>query len=361
MNYLKYGIEEIEYLKSKDKILGEAIDKIGMIKRPGEEDIFASVIHHIIGQQISTAAQKTIGLRLIDLVHEITPVSMNKISLDQLQGIGISYRKAGYIKNFIRVVNSGELNIDQLWKMTDNQVIEKLSSLKGIGIWTAEMILLFTMRRPDILSFGDLGIIRGMRKLYHMEKITKSDFEQFREIYSPYGSVASLYLWAVSGNAIPELTDPEVKPIKFGVFQSSIGFVKIEEENQKIIRLTILDTKPINMGKPSRIITKAYKQLEEFLEGKRKKFDLPLNPSGTEFQKSVWKELSNIPYGETKSYKDIAIAIGNPNGCRAVGLANNKNPIPIIIPCHRVVGSNGKLVGYAYGLKLKEKLLNIEK
>lgn len=91
------------------------------------------------------------------------------------------------------------------------------------------------------------------------------------------------------------------------------------------------------------------------------KFDLPLDARGTEFQKKVWNELLRIPYGETKSYKDIAVAIGNEKACRAIGMANNKNPIPIIIPCHRVIGSNGKLVGYAGGLNVKEKLLNIEK
>jgi methylated-DNA-[protein]-cysteine S-methyltransferase len=102
------------------------------------------------------------------------------------------------------------------------------------------------------------------------------------------------------------------------------------------------------------------KQIIEFFNKERKDFDIKLNPQGTEFQKKVWKELTNIPAGELRSYKDIATAIGNPKASRAVGMANNKNPIPIIIPCHRVVGSNGKLVGYAYGLDIKQKLIDIE-
>ena len=110
----------------------------------------------------------------------------------------------------------------------------------------------------------------------------------------------------------------------------------------------------------SDLIKMAYIQLSEYIEGQRKQFGLPLDPKGTEFQRKVWKELTKIPYGETRSYKEVAIAIRNEKASRAIGMANNKNPIPIVIPCHRVVGSNKKLVGYAGGLDLKEKLLNLE-
>ena len=87
---------------------------------------------------------------------------------------------------------------------------------------------------------------------------------------------------------------------------------------------------------------------------------MPTAPSGTEFQQKVWKALKDIPYGKTKSYKDIAAAVGNEKACRAVGMANNRNPISIIIPCHRVIGKNGKLVGYGGGLEIKEYLLKLE-
>nr|WP_253201780.1 methylated-DNA--[protein]-cysteine S-methyltransferase [Clostridium sp. DSM 17811] len=109
------------------------------------------------------------------------------------------------------------------------------------------------------------------------------------------------------------------------------------------------------------LLKRANMQLQEYFCGKRKIFDLPLAPSGTEFQQKVWNSLLEIPYGKTKSYKDIAKNVGNIKAARAVGMANNKNPIFIIIPCHRVIGANGKLVGYAGGLSVKEKLLAIEK
>lgn len=108
------------------------------------------------------------------------------------------------------------------------------------------------------------------------------------------------------------------------------------------------------------LIKEAKHQLDEYLEGNRKSFDIPLSFAGTDFQKSVWNALMAIPYGETKCYSEIAEYIGNSKACRAVGLANNRNPISIIIPCHRVIGKNGKLVGYGGGLDIKEKLLKLE-
>lgn len=117
-----------------------------------------------------------------------------------------------------------------------------------------------------------------------------------------------------------------------------------------------------NIGEHVRtaIMDKAFLEIKEYLEGKRKTFDVPLAPKGTAFQQKVWNALRTIPYGETRSYSEIAEMIGNPKACRAVGMANNKNPIIIMIPCHRVVGKNGSLAGYACGLEKKEYLLNLE-
>ncbi len=109
------------------------------------------------------------------------------------------------------------------------------------------------------------------------------------------------------------------------------------------------------------VIKEAYRQLMEYLQGKRKVFDLPLRMEGTDFQVRVWKALLDIPYGETRSYKQIAEAVGNPKAVRAVGMANNRNPLLVVVPCHRVIGANGKLVGYAAGIEKKEFLLRLEK
>jgi methylated-DNA-[protein]-cysteine S-methyltransferase len=136
------------------------------------------------------------------------------------------------------------------------------------------------------------------------------------------------------------------------------------DDGNAITKLYYKDKGPIekeHVVKETELIRKAYNELLEYLEGKRKSFDVPLAPKGTEFQMKVWKALQEIPYGETRTYKEIAEKTGNPKACRAVGLSNNRNPISVFIPCHRVIGSSGNLVGYAGGLEVKEYLLNLEK
>lgn len=108
------------------------------------------------------------------------------------------------------------------------------------------------------------------------------------------------------------------------------------------------------------LLNTAVQQLEEYFAGSRKQFDVPLSMHGTAFQKRVWDCLLQIPYGETRSYGEIAAMVGNPKACRAVGMANNRNPVAIIVPCHRVIGADGSLTGYGGGLSIKEKLLKLE-
>ncbi len=143
-------------------------------------------------------------------------------------------------------------------------------------------------------------------------------------------------------------------------YNSIIGDIFISADENFLLSVQFVNHNFIE-NKENNIIRQTIKQFDEYFRGKRKKFELPLNPKGTEFQKKVWLQLMNIPYGKTATYKDIATLIGNTNASRAVGNANNKNPIAIIIPCHRVIGSNNKLTGYAGGLDKKEKLLNLEK
>ncbi|MDF2539452.1 MAG: methylated-DNA--[protein]-cysteine S-methyltransferase [Herbinix sp.] len=147
-------------------------------------------------------------------------------------------------------------------------------------------------------------------------------------------------------------------------YETKIGRVVIAEDGHGITDLSITeelhkDENEIQLEETERI-KEAAQQFYEYLEGKRKIFQLSLNPAGTPFQKRVWEALVQIPYGETRSYKQVAEAVGNPKACRAVGMANHFNPIMCIIPCHRVIGANKKLVGYAGGLHIKELLLNLE-
>lgn len=144
---------------------------------------------------------------------------------------------------------------------------------------------------------------------------------------------------------------------------TKIGEISLVEKNGKITNLYFENSIiPKNIKvKESGIIKKAFYELEEYFNGERKIFTVDIYYNLSSFRNSVLKELINIPYGETRSYKEIAIKINNPKGSRAVGMANNKNPLAIFIPCHRVIASNGSLLGYAGGLEVKEKLLNLEK
>ena len=161
----------------------------------------------IVGQQISTKAHETIWQRIQSSLGEITPQRVISLTDEELQRFGISFKKVTYIKRAATKILNGEFDIHGLYDKTDEEVIECLSKLDGIGIWSAEMLMLFSMQRPDILSYSDLAIQRGLRIVYHHRDITRKLFEKYRRRYSPYSSVASLYLWAVAGGAIEGMKD----------------------------------------------------------------------------------------------------------------------------------------------------------
>ena len=198
MQYFVYGQKEIKHLKSRDEKLGAAIDKIGTIKRSINKDPFSALISHVISQQISGKAARTVQNRLQELLGSVTPQSIAQADLPEIQACGMSNRKALYIKGIADAALAGSVDFHSLHTLADGEIIKKLSSLYGVGVWTAEMILIFSLGRPDVVSYRDLAIRRGMMKLYELEDITRQDFEVYAKHYSPYGSTASLYLWRLS-------------------------------------------------------------------------------------------------------------------------------------------------------------------
>ena len=135
----------------------------------------------------------------------------------------------------------------------------------------------------------------------------------------------------------------------------------IAEDAGALVRVDFADVLPAGgIDRETSLLREAARQLNEYFAGRRRVFDLPLRPTGTPFQQKIWQALQTIPYGQTRSYQEIAGQIGNFKACRAVGYANHNNPIAIIIPCHRVIGKSGRLTGYAGGLELKERLLRLE-
>lgn len=212
--YFDYGAREVDYLKARDRVLGEVIDQVGHVEREVDPDLFSAVVHHIVGQQISTKAQTTIWARMRERLGEVNARTVAAAGTAALQSVGISLRKAEYIQDFAGKVNSGAFDLQRVAALPDSEAIEALVALKGVGVWTAEMILLFCLQRPDIFSFDDLAIQRGLRMVYRHRKIDRKLFEKYRRRFSPYGSVASLYLWAVAGGAIPGKKDPAPRPKK---------------------------------------------------------------------------------------------------------------------------------------------------
>ena len=194
----RFGAKELDYLRKKDKKLGLAIDRIGPLEREIIPDLFTALIRNIVAQQISKEAMITIWGRMRERFGDITPARFGPLSAEEIQACGMSMRKAEYICGVSRSAAEGTLDLAALHYLPDEEVIERLSSLRGVGPWTAEMLLIFSMERPDVLSYGDLAIRRGIMTLYGHKTLDRERFERYKKRYSPYGSTASLYLWEIS-------------------------------------------------------------------------------------------------------------------------------------------------------------------
>ena len=193
--FFAYGEAELACLRARDKRLCEVIDKIGHVDRVVDTDLFSA----------------TIWQRMQDALGTVNAETILAAGVPKLQALGMTFRKAEYITDFAERVHSGAFDPEGIRQKSDEDAIRELSALKGIGVWTAEMILLFCMQRPNIFSYDDLAIQRGLRMVYHHRKIDRKLFEKYRRRFSPYCSVASLYLWAVAGGAIPEMRDYKPK------------------------------------------------------------------------------------------------------------------------------------------------------
>lgn len=196
MHYLKYTDEAVHYLKSRDKVLGEVIDRLGHIEREADDGLFPSIIHQIIAQQISNKAQAAVWSRVQSALGTITPDAVMRCGEDALRAAGLSHNKVRYVKNAAEMVLGGQCDLRGIERMTDSDAVEALTMLKGVGRWTAEMVLIFGLERPDVLSRGDAGIKRGVKLVYGREA-DDALFDEVQSTLSPWCSVASLYFWQV--------------------------------------------------------------------------------------------------------------------------------------------------------------------
>lgn len=197
-SFFQYGDVEINGLIQADAVLGEAIGHIGKIERAVMPDLFEAFIYAVIGQVISVKAARSAWIRLQNLLDVITPAAVAASTPEMIQTCGITMKKAQCIHRIAQRITNHEIELDDLRLLPDEIVIEQLTSFEGIGRWTAEMLLLHSLQRPDIVSWGDIAIRRGMMKLYGMDSLSKKQFDYYKQRYSPFGSVASIYLWKIS-------------------------------------------------------------------------------------------------------------------------------------------------------------------
>ncbi len=200
-----YNKSEIDYVKSKDEKMRKLIDAIGDIENLAKPDFFTAVVDTIIAQLISIPAHKTIRKRINDKFGELTPEKVVELSADELHSVGISMKKAGYIKNFAEKIINNEFDINALDNMNDEAAIKYMTSLDGVGKWTAEMLLTSALQRLDIISYGDLSIRKGIMRLYSLDELSKEKFHEITDKFSPYRTIAARYLWRYA--------DPKCKTI----------------------------------------------------------------------------------------------------------------------------------------------------
>ncbi len=193
-----YTDEELQALKKKDKVLATEIERIGPVEREVIPNIFQALINAIIGQVISTKVAKALWEKMEDSLGEISPEVFKNLSIEDIKAYGLTQKKAETIKLISHMVLDKELLLDTFHKLSDDEVIKELIKIKGIGVWTAEMILINSMERKDVMSFGDIAIKKGLCKVHNLESIGKKEFEEYRKLYSPLGSIASIYFWKIS-------------------------------------------------------------------------------------------------------------------------------------------------------------------
>ncbi len=200
MSYFEYGQKELDHLASRDPRMAGAIATLGIIQRETTPDPLAALAFSIIAQQISGKAAETITRRFQTLIGgTVTEDAILACSPEEIKSCGMSLRKATFIHRIASVFKEEQFSRESLLSMDDAELLRTLTAMPGVGPWTAEMLMIFSLQRPDVLSWGDFGIRKGLMLLHGLESIDKKQFAAFQKLYSPHCSIASFYLWAITG------------------------------------------------------------------------------------------------------------------------------------------------------------------
>lgn len=197
----EYGDQELDYLRERDPLLGGLFERFGPVKRKVIPDLFQGICHTLLGQQISGAQRDTIWGRFCDLLDTsggLSPQAVAASDRQDLQSIGTSFRKVDSLQEIANRIIDGRLNLEHLATLPDDAFRDQITEVKGVGPWTADMLLIFSLQRKNIFSIKDLGIRRGITRLYGCETISASFAKELAQRYTPYGTVASFYLWELA-------------------------------------------------------------------------------------------------------------------------------------------------------------------
>lgn len=205
MSIFEYNTEQTAYLSQRDKKLGAFIAQTGYVERKVFDDFFEGLCYNIVNQQLSMKACETLWAKLNAETGGIIPANVRESA--RLRKCGLSQSKADCMARCAELFLSGELSAQRAAEMTDKELITALTSIRGIGSWTAEMTLIFCLSRHDVLSLSDYGIRKGLSRLHGLAIKDKRGMERFRELYSPYGTVASIYLWEIARLSPEQLTE----------------------------------------------------------------------------------------------------------------------------------------------------------
>lgn len=379
MNSLFPFIDKVQHLAAADQRMAQLVERFGYIERQTDLPLFPTLVRNIVSQQIATSVAERTYERIVRSAGEVTPEAIAALGEEGLQSVGLPLRKARWIVGAARRFAEGEFGEDKLRSLSDKQAIRKLITLDGVGVWSAEMLLMFSLGRENILSSGDLILRRAIATLYGERKLTPRRMEHYRKLFSPYCSVASLYLWAY-GNSLPrKSTEITIRPLGFqrmkdkricySFHKTSYGDLLIASSSKGVCRVAFADEREevldelraeMRGARLEERVEASHKAMVKIIEGKGES-SLTLYLEGTPFERKVWREVLRVPYGITVSYADIAATTGYTKAYRSVGNAVSANPVAILIPCHRVIHADGTLGNYNAGVEKKLSLVGEEK
>jgi DNA-3-methyladenine glycosylase II len=379
MNSLFPYIDKIEHLRDADPRMAQIIERFGYLERQTDAPLFDRLVRNIVEQQVATSTAEKITARLLEKVGGVlSPESLRALGEEGVRQVGVPARKCRWIMEAAERFSKGEFSEEELRGLSDKEAIRRLVTLGGVGVWSAEMLLMFSLGREDVLPSGDLIIRRALSVLYGERRLTAKRFDHYRRLFSPFGSVASLYLWAY-GNSLPKhTTEVIIRPLGFSLLKDKrlrysfqptshglmliassvkgvcrVAFAADREEALDELRAEMRGAQLLHEEEPS------HKAMVRVLDGKGPK-SLTLYLEGTPFERKVWRQVLRVPRGITVSYADIAACTGFTKAYRSVGNAVSANPIAVLIPCHRVIHADGTIGNYNAGVDKKYFLLDKE-